>query len=371
MEQELFNKYLYNYIHLLSAYLNDSKLGDKSIDDKELSFYIKLSKFHSLSALLYKAIVDTGVKVNKQYLGKLEQAYLYNVRKSVSFDKEREELYKYLNDNKIDYLPLKGIIIKEYYKDPMSREFADNDILFDDSKKEIVKQFFVDRGYEIVLYNRTNHDEYIKKPFYNFEMHRGLVDNNYENIDIFLKYYDNYLMHCPIKNNCEHYQSKEEFYIYFTIHSYKHYRTGGCGLRTLVDYYLYLKNNELDFGFINIELDKLWLVNFSNLISSLSIKLFDNKELNEEEKKMLLFIASSGTYGTIGNRVDTGVNKKGKMRYFLSRVFPPVATYKYRYPWAYKHHILVPIAWLLRSLRVIFTKHSLINQELKEIKKHK
>lgn len=370
MDQELFNKYLYNYIHLLSAYLNDSKLDDKSIDDKELSFYIKLSKFHSLSALLYKAILDTGVKVNKEYLSKLEQAYLYNVRKSVSFDKEREELYKYLNDNKIDYLPLKGIIIKEYYKDPMSREFADNDILFDDSKKELVKQFFVDRGYEVKLYDRSNHDIYLKDPFYNFEMHRGLIDDIKE-FKTYYNYFSNYLSKSQTRDGCEHQLSNEDFYFYFTFHSYKHFHGSGCGLRTLVDYYLYLKNVKLDFDYIDKEMDILGLKDFSNLISNLSIKLFDNKELNEQEKETLLYIASSGTYGTLGNKVDKGVKNKGKFRYILSRIFPPITSYKYHYPWAYKHHILIPIAWFLRLCRGIFVKRKLIRQELKEINKHK
>lgn len=370
MEQKLFNKYLYNYIHLLSAYLNDKKLDDKSIDDKELSFYIKLSKFHSLSALLYKAILDTGVKVNKEYLSKLEQVYLYNVRKSVSFDKEREALYKYLNDNKIDYLPLKGIIIKEYYKDPMTREFADNDILFDDNKKELVKQFFLDRGYKVEEYGISNHDVYLKDPFYNFEMHRSLI-NNIKGTQIYIDYFEGCLSRYPIEEQSKHYQSNEDFYIYFTVHSYKHFSVSGCGIRTLLDYYLFLKNNKLDFDYINKEMVILGLKDFSNLISNLSIKLFDNKELNEEEKEMLLFVASSGTYGTVGNRTEQGITNKGKYGYLLSRIFPPITAYRYHYMWAYNHRVLVPIAWFLRLCRGIFKQHNKTSQELKEINKHK
>jgi len=370
MDKEIFNKYLYDYIHLLSAYLNNEKLDDMDIDDKQLSFYIKLSKFHSLSALLYKAIVDTGIKINKEYLPRLEEAYLSNVRKTVLFDKERNELYKYLNDNKIDYLPLKGIIIKDYYPDSATRQFADNDILFDDNKKELVKQFFVDRGYTVKLYDRSNHDIYMKEPFYNFEMHRALIDNVGE-YKPYHDYFSNYMSRSHLKGGSEHQLSNEDFYIYFTFHSYKHYHSEGCGLRTLVDYYLYLKNVKLDFDYINKELEKLGLLDFSKEINSLSIQLFSNQELNDDEKNILLYIASSGTYGTLVNKVDKGVKNKGKFKYILSRIFPPVTAYKILYPWAYKHHILVPIAWTFRLFRGLFKQHEKTRNELKEINKHK
>ena len=68
----------------------------------------------------------------------------------------------------------KGIVIKDCYFDENTREFADNDILFDEKKDELVKEYFVNKKYEIEIYRRSNHDVYLKKPFFNFEMHRAL-----------------------------------------------------------------------------------------------------------------------------------------------------------------------------------------------------
>ncbi|MBE6136265.1 MAG: hypothetical protein E7181_03265 [Erysipelotrichaceae bacterium] len=370
MDKEVFNKYLYDYIHLLSSYLNNEKLDDMDIDDKQLSFYIKFSKFHSLSALLYKAIVDTGIKINKEYLPRLEEAYLSNVRKTVLFDKERNELYKYLNDNKIDYLPLKGIIIKDYYPDPATREFADNDILFDDSKKELVKRFFADRGYKVKSYDVDKDDVYLKDPFYNFEMHRYLFEHIKE-FELLVPYYEGLLERSPIKSDHEHYLSNEDFYIYYIAHLHKHYQNAGCGLRNLIDCYVFIKNNKLNIDYIDKELEKLELLEFSKEINSLSIKLFSNKELDDNEKDILLYIASSSTYGTLGNKVEKGVKNKGRLKYIFSRIFPPVTEYKILYPWAYKHHILIPIAWTFRLFRGLFKQHDKTRNELKEINKHK
>lgn len=368
MDKKQFNKDVHQYIKLLSLYLNKKEDSDFVIDKEKLNFFYKLSKYHSLRAILYLAIKNTKASVNEESLNKLEQYYLNNVKKGLMFDKERNELYKYLIDNQINYLPLKGIVIKDYYFDKHSREFADNDILFDDDKSDLVKKFFTNRNYEVESYKKGNHDVYLKKPFYNFEMHRALFAQNEDNAK-YVAYYEGILDRAPIKEGYEHYLSNEDFYIYFTAHTYKHYRQSGCGIRTLIDYYLFLKNNNCDFDYINKELTKLDLLDFSNDIKSLSFKLFDNKPLNEKEEEMFLYIASSGTYGTLEHSVAKGVKEKGKFRYFMNRVFPPYSFYKTAYPWAYKCPILIPFAWLGRFFRILFKNPKRATSELKMISK--
>ena len=370
MEIEKFKKYVNEYLYLISLYLNKKEANDFVIDQEKFSFFYKLSKYHSLLALFYQVLKNTKVKVDEEYLNKVEQAYLLNVRKSLSFNEERKALFNYLNTQGIDYLPLKGIIIKEYYPDPCSREFADHDILFDEKKDKLVKEFFIKREYEVELFNKSNHDVYQKKPFFNFEMHRALFGETGDNGKI-IKYFNNYLSKAKVKENKEHYLSDEDFYIYFTAHSYKHFNNSGCGIRTLIDYYLYLKNTNLNFDYINKELDKLDLVDFSNQIKSISLKVFDQEKLNEEEEKVLLYIASSGTYGTLEHSVAKGIKKKGKFGYFMSRVFPPYQFYKYAYHWAYIFPVLIPIAWLMRFFRIIFKNPKKAANELKTIQKYK
>ena len=366
MDKELFNSYLNKYIHLLGLYLNKN-VSDEIINDNELSFFINLSKRHSLTALLYKALSDTKVNVNKEYLNKLEQHYLANLRKAVLFENERKELYKYLNDNQIDFLPLKGIILKDYYLDQYTREFADNDILFR-NKDEIVKKFFTERKYDVESFKKSNHDVYMKKPCYNFEMHRALFGESIKN-DKVVKYYNDIFNRANIKDGHEYVLSHEDFYIYFTAHSFKHFNNSGCGIRTLIDYYQFLKNNNLDFDYINKELEKLDLLDFSNMISTLSNKLFNGLPLDDKEQEILLYIASSGTYGTLEHAVTKGVKEQGKFKYMMSRVFPPMSVYKSLYPWAYKTKVLIPVAWLVRAFRILFKNPKRAATELKMISK--
>lgn len=370
MEQEKFLRGVHHYLRLISLYLNKQEDPEYEINKGKLSFFLKLSKHHSLRALFYQVLKNTKVKISDDDLNSLESYYVANVKKTIGFEQERKALYQYLNENQIDFLPLKGIILKDYYIDPCTREFADNDILFPNDKSDLIKAFFVNRDYKVEMFKRTNHDIYLKAPFYNFEMHRDLffdVEGNEKNIT----YFKEPLKSAPVKEGYEHYLSNEDFYIYFTAHSYKHYRHSGCGIRTLIDYYVFLKNNKLDFEYINNELAKLNLVDFSNQISSLSLKVFNNEPLTKEEEEMLLYIASSGTYGTIEHSAEKGVQEKGKFRYLMSRLFPPYSFYKTTYPWAYKCPILIPLAWLMRFFRILFTNPRKATQEIKAISKQK
>ena len=370
MEQEQFKKYIHEYLKLLSLYLNKKEAKDFVINKEKASFFYRISKYHSLRAFFYQVVTALKLDVPQECLSKLEQDYLLNVRKAVSFEEERKALYAYLNEQGIDYLPLKGIIIKDYYPDQFSREFADNDILFDEKKDKLVKEFFVKRDYEVEAFRKSNHDVFQKKPFFNFEMHRALFGETGDN-GLIIKYFNSYLNKSLIKENKEHYLSDEDFYIYFTAHSYKHYHGSGCGIRTLIDYYLYVKKSNLDFDYINKELEKLNLVDFSNQIKTISQKVFDDEPLSEEEEQVLLYIASSGTYGTLDHSVAKGVKAKGKFGYFMSRIFPPYCFYKYAYPWAYYCPILIPFAWLARFLRVLFKNPKKAKNELKTIHNYK
>lgn len=369
MEKETYLKYLKDYLHLISLYLNKKEEPSFKIDESNFNIFLNLSKKHSLTALFYKVCKDTKVDIKEEYLKVLEQYYLSNVQKHILFERERKALFDYFYLNGIVYLQLKGLVLKDYYPDPYTREFADNDIYFrgDD---EIVKKFFVDRGYEVEIFRKSNHDVYLKKPCLNFEMHRALFGGTGDN-DKFIEYFATPKAGALDHESREDVYKPDNFYVYFTAHTYKHFHIAGCGLRTLVDYYIFLKRNQenenLDFRYIKKELNKIDLVDFSNQISTLSLKVFDEQELNEQELETLLFIASSGTYGTLENRVNKGVKEKGKTKYLMSRIFPPYRYYKSAYPWAYKVPILIPIAWLCRFFRILFKNPKRATTEIKTI----
>ena len=116
MDKQKFANDVFDYLHLVSLYLNKKTASGFKVDD-HIAFYATLSKRHSLIALFYKAVKDTNADINENNLKRLEEYYFANVRKVALFEKERKDLYEFLNNNQIDFLPLKGIVIKDYYLD--------------------------------------------------------------------------------------------------------------------------------------------------------------------------------------------------------------------------------------------------------------
>ena len=67
------------------------------------------------------------------------------------------------------------------------------------------------------------------------------------------------------------------------------------------------------------------------------------------------FILRGGIYGTRENRVNAGAGqKKGRLRYALSRIFLPMRYLSLSYPILKKYPILMPFYQVRRWLRVLF-----------------
>ncbi len=237
-----------NLFAIFSPYLRGEEVELPSFSKEEFQNIAKLAKNHSLTALLYCAL-DKYHYFDKLENPKIEEYFrnhfLKNLRKTYLFEEERNKLYQFFEENKINYLPVKGVILNSMYPTLGSREFADNDILIDETRMKDTKKYFLSQGYTAGPSSPYSiHDEYYKKPCFNFEIHRFLFSTTFEvNRKIYFRY-RNILQTArkPFHNSYMHLMSDEEFYVYFIAHANKHESFGGIGLRTLIDIFIYLKN---------------------------------------------------------------------------------------------------------------------------------
>ena len=95
MDKDNFSKGVHAYLRLIHLYLNNKDDPEYEVNDKRLTFFTRLSKANSLSALLYLTLKNTKVKIDKDKLDSLEASYAANIKKGIGFDKERKELYKH------------------------------------------------------------------------------------------------------------------------------------------------------------------------------------------------------------------------------------------------------------------------------------
>ncbi|MDO5138966.1 MAG: hypothetical protein Q4D71_10990, partial [Oscillospiraceae bacterium] len=107
---------------------------------------------------------------------------------------------------------------------------------------------------------------------------------------------------------------------------------------------------------------------------SLATKVFSGDgELTEEESKMLDYIISSGTYGTLEHKID---NTGGKLKYLIRRVFGPVGKndpyrehFKKKYVTFFKYPILLPFLPFYRLFRALKKSPKRIKSEANVLRK--
>lgn len=371
----------YDMIYLAACGINGVSPDKNALQEPDMEKLYRLSYAHFMDALVGTALKQAGVSLPKAWNEHISKA----VRKVVLFDAERAKLFGFMEQKGIWYLPLKGIVLKDYYPAVGMRQMSDNDILFDYSFCDEVQEYMESQGYEAVSVGVGNHDVYKKEPVYNFELHSALYgamhQNNWED------YYKDVKDRLVLDNGSSYgyHFTDEDFYVYIVTHAHKHYAGSGTGLRTLLDFYVYLraKEPELDFTYIEKECEVLGIAEFERQNRTLCRKVFDagalydmdafEKQLSHEEQEMLYYYLSSGVYGTVERGVENRVKKyrsisgkRSKVGYLFSRLFPGMDTYKH-YPFFYKHKLLLPVCWVYRVFRVLFSKERR-EQMVREIK---
>ncbi|MBE6742510.1 MAG: hypothetical protein E7570_09465 [Ruminococcaceae bacterium] len=283
------------------------------------------------------------------------------LNKMIALSAQRNVLYSELTENEIKFMPLKGLIFKDYYPKESMRQMSDNDILIDEAKRKEAASIMEKLGFTPVD-TTQNSDDFFKEPYYTFELHRSLFDEESNFSPRFECVWENAKQ--DENNEFLYHMSKEDVYIFSVCHMYKHYIKACCGIRFLVDNYLFLKKEggSLNREYINSELEKFELSDYEKQTKSLAMKVFDGEELSEEEKKLLSSYTDFGIYGNNEGKhlqaysaLSQDNSKAGaKFKYFLHRLFPKKSDMLYLYPVLEKKPYLLPFMLIHRFFKGIF-----------------
>ena len=204
---------------------------------------------------------------------------------------------------------LKGSVIQSYYPAFGLREMADIDILFSGKREEELLGMMTELGYSSKEYGRHHHDTFSKPPVFNVELHRELFETvNKDFYDYYENVFDRLSPAAP--GSCEMVFGKEDFYIFIIAHAAKHILVSGSGLRCLTDIFLYTSKEQLDRGYINAELEKLGILDLGSALYRISYAVLEKDsppvtpELSENDMELLMYLVSSGTYGTYEHMLE-------------------------------------------------------------------
>ena len=374
MTSEAYRAAILDVVYLVACAVNDTAPDPVRVGKINLENLYKAADRHLLTGITAIALESAGVK-NEAFT----QAKGKAIRKVAAFDVERALVLQALEEAGIWYMPLKGSVLKSLYPKIGMRQMADNDILIDASRTADVKTIMENLGFSSDSHTgRSVHDNYMKPPVCYFEMHRMLFGSMHDSR--ISEYYQDVKNRLILNEGSRYgyHLSDADFYVYMIAHEYKHYSGGGTGLRSVLDTYVYLKKkgDALDWTYISGELDKVGIAEFEAQNHSLALHLFGGEKLTEQDEKMLEYILSSGTYGTVQNRLENEIRKYGngpfgKLHYVMKRLFLPMDTVRAVFPLFAKYPILLPFLPFYRVFRALRSRNGRLQAELKALIGHK
>lgn len=363
-QQKLYN--IGYMIQLAASAVNETQPPEPS-DDIVFEYLYKFCKYHDIANTVFYAIEKLEHKPSGELFKKWRDERNMGVHRYMVQTMEAAALKKAFNENGIDFMPVKGFPVCELYPEPNYRYMGDLDYLlrYKDLKKAgtIVK----DMGYLPDEVGMFHHDEYKKPPLMVIELHHTMLSASTGKK--FFDYYKDFFDKGRNVGGHEYKMSDEDFYIFQLVHLCKHYRESGTGIRSFLDLYLINKKMlpNLDKEYIDAELKKLELTDFSELVKRITEKWFervDVEEFSEEE----IYIIKSGIYGHEKLKYENRQKGKTKARVIKERVFPSVGWMKETYPVLRKCILLLPFAYLHRTFVKSFKNRKDIKNEIKTMK---
>ncbi len=278
-----------------------------------------------------------------------------------------DEVSLALEDAHIPHIPLKGAVMRRYYREPWLRTGSDVDILIHESDLPQALNCLCDCGY--VNHGRGTHDVTLLSPSgYHLELHYDLIEDGR------VKRSASLLQDCwAHATACEGYVYRQAlsdamFYLHHMAHMAKHFEAGGCGVRPFVDLWLLDRSASADTAAArDALLVQADLLTFAEAARALCRVWFDLAPHTPRSYQMQAFVLQGGMYGSRGNFILLQRRQPGDhRRYVLSRLFLPYETMKYEYPVLQKHPWLLPLMHVRRWFSRVL--HGRLGHAVQEVK---
>lgn len=351
-------------------------IGDRMTDDEKVDVEAKISPdvlselfdvsdAQDLAHLIGYALIDNGfIKKGCEMYDKFYAAQFIAMCRYETLNRAFMQVSEQFEKAKIEYLPLKGIVVRHFYPNAWMRTSCDIDILVRRDNYKMAIESLENAGWTVIA--QTPHDISLQLdggP--HIELHYQLIEEKrlcraYEVLD------DVWLHVLPI-SKCEFAMSDEYFYFYHIAHMAKHFLNGGCGIRPFIDLWLLNTCGEFNYDCRRQLLAKGDLISFENYATRLCSVWFGNGTHNKATLTMEKYIFNGSLYGTWDNSVSVHNSmKNGKWGYFLSRLWISYDNLRIKYPSLEGKKILMPIYQIRRWIDATLHTRNKVRFELEK-----
>lgn len=344
-----------------SALLNEKEIFEFKTDWLKI---IEFSKRQQILPMIYYGILNSSLALPEKDFEILEN-YTYQI---VAIDQNQKHtislLKKEFIKNNIDYMLLKGSMLKNIYPKSEMRDMSDIDILVREEQYINISPILTSLGYKFKA--ETSHDYEWKNDLLNIELHKFLIPP--QNKDYY-KFFETVWNRALKAKDNEYILNDEDQMIYLFLHFTKHFRSAGIGIRHIIDLWIFRSfHKSLNEKTVIEVLKGLGVDEFYRNIMETLETWFDNKKPNEVTSYITNYIFESGSFGKHKNSIvfNEAVSIEAsafnsKIRYIIKTVFPSLAAMKLAYPILKTHPILLPVVWVKRLIMGFVYKRERLN----------
>lgn len=372
-------------LKLVRAALLKEDAPDKPQDVSWKKVFL-LARHNSIAPLAYYGVLHAPEPPEPGLLKAWKGDLLHTVCRQTRLDEDRRRLARAMDQHDIDYLFMKGIFIQTLYPETGMRQMSDNDILYrhhesPDPQLGGASQKAMSQLTEELCMKELSTDGivdvYLAGDTSLFEMHREFLGPDQPLYAYFEKIWQRALP----QENCREYRlTAEDHYILMLAHSHKHFSSGGCGPREIIDAWQYRRvlEPEMNWEYVQDQLAETGLTEYEGMLRQLGSVIFEDAPGTEEDWQMLDFFLGCGTYGSRENAIRNTLAKledKGKSvlaakaSYVWGRLFPEPAYLKTHFPFFYRHRWLSGFLLFYRAGRGLTVKRDRLFSEFRDLKK--
>ncbi len=332
---------------LIRACFEKKNFNELSIDKKEL---LNIALSGDMQYLLLYPLLKKETDI--EFADKIRDILKHITFSAYAQAMCAKQITELFEKERVRHQLLKGSVIKNIYPSPEMRQMSDVDIIIFDESLDRAAKLLESKGY--VNRGLEKHHMIFTSPFgVCVELHWCLYDQNVD-YGQYLYFKDTFRSRLVENLSYTYEFGVEDFYIYMIAHMAKHFFETGCGIRNLLDIYVYTKkyDKQMDERYLTGELKKCGLYDFEKNMKILSYIWMEQRECPTFFGNLFEYMVQCGIYGERKNGVwgqlakETEGNKAiSKIRYY----FPSIDFMKEKYPWLSDKSFLLPIAWILRG----------------------
>lgn len=324
-----------------------------AIDVDALSKLYSLSKPQDITHIIASALLREELVPDGDLKKAFSQEQMAAVFRHAQIRHELERMCRAFDAAEIDYIILKGSVIRKYYPKPEMRTSCDIDIYVRECDLAAAEEVMTENlKYKFDV--RTPHDvAYYSQSKTHVELHYDFIENNDKVQGVLSRVWemsqlDGTHKHGYIMNN-------EMFVAYHIIHMAKHFSHGGCGIRPFLDLWIAKYKMGYDKEKVLAFLEECDLRNFAEQAMLLADVWFSDSEHTDLTRQIENYILNSAIYGTVENSVAIlRARNGGRFGYIIKRLFMPYSLLKKIYPRLEKYPILFPFYQVKRWCRFVW-----------------